>query len=78
MTEAEREAMTALEERVQELSTELGRLKKPQAKGAHPWRTGNRALRTIYDAHDQLIGVMDTPELATIVVACVALQEPER
>lgn len=52
-------------------------MNEPQKpKGAHPWRVGKRVGRTIYDAHDQLIGVMDTPELAIIVVASVALQEP--
>jgi hypothetical protein len=44
--------------------------------GAHPWRVGKTVGRTIYDAGDRLIGVMDTRELATIVVASVALQEP--
>lgn len=36
-----------------------------------PWRTGRKVGRTIYDAQDELIGVMDTPELADRVVQAV-------
>lgn len=36
-----------------------------------PWRTGRKVGRTIYDATDELIGVMDTPALAKIVVDAV-------
>ncbi len=46
-------------------------MKEPKPKGEHPWRVGKRVGRTIYDANDQLIGVMDTPELAAQVVAAV-------
>lgn len=36
-----------------------------------PWRTGRRVRRTVYDANDELIGLMDTPGLAAQVVeAC--------
>jgi hypothetical protein len=36
-----------------------------------PWRVGRQVVRTLYDAADQLIGVMDTPDLAATVVAAV-------
>lgn len=36
------------------------------------WRTGHKVGRTIYNEKDELIGVMDTPELAAI-----AAQGPE-
>lgn len=39
--------------------------------GDRPWRIGRKVHRTIYDAHDTLIGVMDTPNLARIVVLAV-------
>lgn len=39
--------------------------------GDLPWRVGRKVGRTLYDAHDRLIGVMDTPSLALIVVAMV-------
>jgi hypothetical protein len=35
-----------------------------------PWRVGTKALRTIYDANNELIGLMDHPEDAALVVAC--------
>lgn len=38
-----------------------------------PWRTGRKVGRTIYDADDRLIGLMDTPELAAWVVLAVNL-----
>ena len=41
-------------------------------KGEEPWRAGRKVGRTIYDAHDNLIGVMDTPEMASAVVAAMA------
>lgn len=34
-----------------------------------PWRVGRRVGRTIYDADDRLIGVMDTPQLAMLAAA---------
>lgn len=37
---------------------------------AAPWRVGTHG-RTVYDADDTLIGVMDTPALAAIVVSGV-------
>lgn len=36
-----------------------------------PWRVGRKVGRTVYDADDELIGVMDTRELAALVVAAV-------
>lgn len=36
--------------------------------GDRPWRVGRSVGRTVYDAHDRLIGVMDTPVLASLVV----------
>ena len=36
-----------------------------------PWRTGRSVGRTLYDCTDRLIGVLDTPELATRVVDAV-------
>lgn len=36
-----------------------------------PWRVGRSVGRTLYDADDQLIGLMDTPELARAVVEAV-------
>lgn len=36
--------------------------------GRLPWRTGRKVGRTIYDADDELIGVMDTTALAYHVV----------
>jgi hypothetical protein len=36
-----------------------------------PWRTGTKVFRTIYDANDTLIGMMDTPEDAALVVKAV-------
>jgi len=40
-------------------------------KGRKPWRVGRKVGRTIYDADDNLIGMMDTRELAAEVVRCV-------
>lgn len=40
-------------------------------KPPHYWRTGRTVGRTIYDGDDNLIGVMDTPQLADRVVASV-------
>jgi hypothetical protein len=39
--------------------------------GDRPWRVGRQVGRTVYDAHDRLIGVMDTPILAELVVLAV-------
>lgn len=36
-----------------------------------PWRVGRKVGRTVYDANDTLIGVMDTPELAARVVIAI-------
>ena len=43
-----------------------------------PWRVGRKVQRTIYDADDVLIGLMDTPELARRVVEAVNAQEREQ
>ena len=43
----------------------------PGAKGITPWRVGRKALRTLYDANDRLVGVVDTPDMATLVVEAV-------
>lgn len=43
-----------------------------------PWRTGRSVGRTIYDADDELIGVMDAPEDAALVVAAVNRDAEER
>ena len=32
-----------------------------------PWRTGRKALRTLYDAQDRLIGLLDHPADAALV-----------
>lgn len=37
-----------------------------------PWRTGRKVHRTIYDSGDRLIGVMDRPDDASLVVGAVA------
>lgn len=42
-----------------------------EIKGEKPWRVGKKVGRTVYDVHDILIGVMDTPELARQVVEAV-------
>ena len=43
-----------------------------------PWRTGGQVGRTIYDGRGELIGLMDTIELAERVVRAVnAWREPE-
>ena len=36
-----------------------------------PWRAGRSVHRTIYDANERLIGMMDTPEDAALVIAAV-------
>lgn len=36
-----------------------------------PWRVGRKVGRTIYDANDVLIGLVDTPELARFIVNSV-------
>jgi hypothetical protein len=36
-----------------------------------PWRTGGSVYRTIYDADDRLIGMLDRAEDAALVVAAV-------
>lgn len=46
------------------------------APGQAPWRVGRKVGRTIYDANDVLIGVMDTPGLAARVVHAVNLSAP--
>lgn len=43
-----------------------------------PWRVGRKLGRTVYDADDQLLGLLDTRELALLVVAAVNdYTEPE-
>ncbi len=39
--------------------------------GERPWRIGRSVGRTVYDARDRLIGVLDTPALARCVVMAV-------
>lgn len=53
--------------------------------GDRPWRVGrkvghgSRAATGIYDAHDRLIGIMDTPILASLAVLAVnTLNEPTK
>lgn len=36
-----------------------------------PWRTGTKNPRVIYDAHDNMLGSFDTPQLARVTVAAV-------
>lgn len=43
--------------------------------GARPWCIGSKVGRTIYDAEHNLIGVMDTIELASAVVRAVNAQD---
>lgn len=38
-----------------------------------PWRVGRKVGRTVYDANDRLIGVMDTAEDAALAVAAPEL-----
>lgn len=40
----------------------------PEPSSSDHWRVGRKVGRTLYDAEDRLIGVMDTPELAQAVV----------
>lgn len=40
-----------------------------------PWRTGRHVFRTIYDANNKLIGVMDTAEDAEMMVDAMNSQE---
>lgn len=40
-------------------------------RGSPPWRVGNRVQRTIYDHDGELIGVLDTAELAQMAVDSV-------
>jgi hypothetical protein len=48
---------------------------RAQAKpGRRPWRVGRSLGRTVYDADDRLLGMLDTPDLAAVVVACVNAQ----
>jgi hypothetical protein len=44
---------------------------QPMNEHPRPWRVGRSVGRTIYDATDELIGLMDTPELAEVVVGAV-------
>lgn len=39
--------------------------------GTLPWRTGTRTRRTLFDAGDRLIGMLDRPELAAQAVDAV-------
>jgi len=43
----------------------------PPVTGALPWRQGRSVGRTLYDANDELIGVMDRPDLAERVAQSV-------
>jgi hypothetical protein len=45
-------------------------------KGKKPWRVGRKVGRTLYDANNILIGVMDTPALAKQVVEAVNGAQP--
>lgn len=56
--------------------SEIGRLRV--VHGVPPWRVGSKVRRTLYDAHDALLGVMDTPELAQQVVDGVNATETYR
>jgi hypothetical protein len=40
---------------------------------ADTWRVGTKVGRTIYDAENRLIGVMDTPDLAVLAAAAPRL-----
>lgn len=40
-------------------------------KGDLPWRVGNSLGRTLYDVEGEFVGLMDTPELAQLVVDAV-------
>lgn len=40
-------------------------------KGDRPWRVGNSLGRTLYDVDGEFVGLMDTPELAQLVVSAV-------
>lgn len=42
--------------------------------GRRPWRVGRSLGRTVYDADDRLLGMLDTADLGAIVVACVNAQ----
>lgn len=44
--------------------------------GALPWRVGRSVGRTVYDARGELIGTLDTPELAGRVVFAVNALAP--
>jgi hypothetical protein len=44
------------------------------APGRRPWRVGRSLGRTVYDADDRLLGMLDTSDLAAVVVACVNAQ----
>lgn len=46
-------------------------MRTPREIGARPWRIGSKVGRTIYDDDHNLIGMMDTIELASAVVAAV-------
>jgi hypothetical protein len=61
--------ITELEEELRATRAELRRLRAEL--GELPWRTGRRVGRTVYDARGQLVGVLDTPELAAAVVEAV-------
>ena len=39
--------------------------------GTTPWRVGRSVGRTLYDCEDRLIGVVDTPDIALLVVEAV-------
>lgn len=62
--------LAAARAELQALRTELGRLKKPLERGVLPWRHRGRL---IYDDHDQLLGMMETSELARRVVEAITV-----
>ncbi len=46
------------------------------ALGGLPWRVGHKVPEHIYDAHDNPLVTMPTPELAALVVGAVNAQAP--
>lgn len=44
---------------------------KDEPIGTTPWRVGRKVGRTLYDRNDRLVGVVDTPDIATLVVEAV-------
>lgn len=44
---------------------------KSEPPGTTPWRVGRKAGRTLYDKNDRLIGMVDSPDMASLVVEAV-------